>query len=320
MRAMVHPARGGLEPSALPEPAPSGDEVLVDVSVLWRVPHRPPDRLGRPAGGEACGRPGDQVVGKIAGTSERVGVAWLHWACGACEFCRAGLENLCERATFTGWSVDGGYADKLVAKRAFVHPIPDAFTDVQAAPLLCAGIIGYRALRLSGIQPGQRLGLFGFGSSAHLTIQVALDWGCDVFVFGHSDPELALARRLGAAWAGGYEDSPPADLHAAVTFAPVGSVVAQALRAVRPGGTVTVNAIHLDHVPEFDYDLLWRERSIRSVANFTRADATEFLETAARIPIKPEVTVYSLDAAPAALADLSAGRVNGSIVLDCARP
>jgi alcohol dehydrogenase, propanol-preferring len=314
---MVHPADGALELSDLPEPSPGEDEVVIDVKVCGVCRTDLQVVAGDLQAVKDRVVPGHQVVGRVVGSGQRVGVAWLHWACGECEFCRTGFENLCEQATFTGWSVDGGYADRLLAKRAFIYPIPDRFTDTDAAPLLCAGIIGFRALRLCGIRPGQRLGLFGFGSSAHLAIQVAIDWGCDVFVFAHTVDEARLARELGAVWAGGYEDAAPADLHAAVTFAPVGTVVIRALENLRPGGTVAVNAIHLDHVPEFDYDLLWRERAIRSVANFTRADATEFLQIAADIPIKPEVTLYPLDRAAVALADLQAGRVRGSIVLDC---
>ena len=210
---------------------------------------------------------------------------------GHCKYCLGGRENLCELAQFTGWTVDGGYAERVVARGDYVYPLPESVSDAEAAPLLCAGIIGYRALRLSGIMPGGLLGLFGFGSSAHLAIQIARHWGCEVAAFCHLDEERELASELGATWVGGYDDLPPAPLDAAVTFAPVGSVVVSALRATGPGGTVAVNAIHLDRVPEFSYDLLWRERSLRSVANFTRADARAFLDLAVEIPIRPETTV-----------------------------
>ena len=261
---------------------------------------------------------GHQVVGRVAGTGERVGLAWLAGACGRCRYCLGGRENLCELAEFTGWTVDGGYAERVVARSDFVYPLPDGLSDIEAAPLLCAGIIGYRSLRISGIRPGQVLGLFGFGSSAHLAIQVARHWGCPVAVFARSEAERQLGLRLGASWAGGYDDVPPVPLDAAVTFAPVGSVVVAALAATAPGGTVAINAIHLDRMPEFSYDLLWKERSLRSVANFTRRDAREFLELAAAIPIQAETTVFSLDDAPEALARLEEGAIRGSAVLDIA--
>ena len=261
---------------------------------------------------------GHQVVGRVAGTGERVGLAWLAGACGRCRYCLGGRENLCELAEFTGWTVDGGYAERVEARSDFVYPLPDSLSDVEAAPLLCAGIIGYRSLRISGIRPGQVLGLFGFGSSAHLAIQVARHWGCPVAVFARSEAERQLGLRLGASWAGGYDDVQPVPLDAAVTFAPVGSVVVAALAATAPGGTVAINAIHLDRMPEFSYDLLWKERSLRSVANFTRRDAREFLELAAAIPIQAETTVFSLDDAPKALAQLEEGAIRGSAVLDIA--
>jgi alcohol dehydrogenase, propanol-preferring len=259
--------------------------------------------------------PGHQVVGRVAGTGERVGVAWLHGADGTCPACRRGLENLCPNAEFTGWTTDGGYAERVVARRDYVFPLPERFADLEAAPLLCAGIIGYRSLRLAGAEAGARLGLFGFGSSAHLAIQAALHWGCEVAVFTRSERERALAQRLGAAWTGGYDDAAPWPLDAAVTFAPVGSVVVAALRALAPGATVAVNAIHLDEMPAFSYDLLWKERCIRSVANFTRADATEFLALAAEVPIRAQVQEFPLARANEALDALAAGGISGSAVL-----
>ena len=258
--------------------------------------------------------PGHQVVGRLP-TGERVGVAWLAGADGTCRYCRDGLENLCEHAEFTGWTVDGGYAERMAARSDYVFPLPDSLSDLEAAPLLCGGIIGFRSLRISGIQPGQRLGLFGFGSSAHLAIQVAKHWGCEVCVFSRSSREHDLARGLGADWVGGYDDPPPEPLNAAITFAPASAVVVSALRALAPGGTVAINAIHLDGVPAFSYDLLWRERSLRSVANFTRADARAFLTLAAEIPIRPEIEVFDLDGAGAALAALDAGAIRGTAVL-----
>jgi alcohol dehydrogenase, propanol-preferring len=315
MRAMVLDAPRSLHLRSVEEPRPAPDEVAIDVSVCGVC--RTDLQI---VSGDLPARrlpliPGHQVVGRVAGTGERVGVAWLFGADGSCEYCRSGRENLCAGADFTGWTVDGGYAERLVARRDFVFPIPDRFSDLEAAPLLCAGIIGYRSLRLSGIQPGQRLGLFGFGSSAHLAIQLAVHWGCEVYVFSRSPAELARARQLGAHWVGGYDQPPPEPLHAAVTFAPAGSVVIAALRVTAPGGTVAINAIHLDQMPRFDYDLLWRERALRSVANFTRRDAAEFLDLAAAIPIVAHVQAFPLADAGEALERLRAGAIEGSAVL-----
>ena len=258
--------------------------------------------------------PGHQAVARTS-DGERVGVAWLGGADGTCEHCLAGRENLCEQAEFTGWTRDGGYAEQMVARRDFVFPIPGHFDDVHAAPLLCAGIIGFRSLRLSGVRPGERLGLFGFGSSAHLAIQVAVHWGCEVFVFARSAAERTRAAELGASWTGEYDARPPAPLHAAVTFAPAGAVVVDALAATGPAGTVAINAIHLDGMPAFDYDLLWRERVLRSVANFTREDARDFLAVAAEIPIEPRVETFPLEQAATALDRLASGGIAGSAVL-----
>jgi propanol-preferring alcohol dehydrogenase len=238
--------------------------------------------------------PGHQLVGEVLATGpgvpdwqpgSRVGVGWLAETCGNCEYCRSGRENLCLSAKFTGWDVDGGFAEGAVVDARFAFAIPDGFADLDAAPLLCGGVIGYRSLRVSGIEPGGRLGLYGFGASASLCIQVARYWGCEIYVCTRSQREAERARQLGAAWAGGYDDALPVQLDAAVTFAPAGEVVIAALRALAPGGTVAINAIHLDRIPEFSYDHLWRERALKSVANFTRSDATEFLELAARIPV-----------------------------------
>jgi propanol-preferring alcohol dehydrogenase len=268
--------------------------------------------------------PGHQVVGRVRTlgdgvdrwrVGDRVGVAWLAGTGGDCEQCRSGTENLCADAVFTGWDRDGGYAETMTARADFVFPIPESFSDVEAAPLLCGGVIGYRSLKISGIAPGGRLGLYGFGASALLAMQVAVHWGCEVYVATRSERERERAIELGAAWAGGYDDAPPVVLDAAVTFAPVGSVVVAALRAVRPGATVAINAIHLDEIPAFDYELLWRERGLRSVANFTRRDAEEFLALAASIPIRTIADVYPLAEANEALADLALGDVAGAAVL-----
>jgi propanol-preferring alcohol dehydrogenase len=271
--------------------------------------------------------PGHQVVGRVEAVGpdvsgwapgDRAGVAWLAGACGRCRHCQVGRENLCVATTFTGWDRDGGYADWMTAPADFALPLPAAFADLEAAPLLCGGVIGYRSLKLSGIQPGGRLGLFGFGASAMLAIQVAVHWGCEVYVVTRSAAERERARRLGAVWAGEYDERVPQPLDAAVTFAPTGEVVVRALEAVDRGGTVAINAIHLDRIPQFSYDLLWWERSLRSVANFTRRDAREFLDLAAAIPVRTRFTAFPLEAANQALQAVAAGRLAGGAVLDVA--
>jgi len=270
--------------------------------------------------------PGHQIVGRVAAVGpvvdgwsvgDRAGVAWLGGADGSCSRCRQGRENLCAAARFTGWDRDGGYATHAVARADFALRLPDGFADLDAAPLLCGGVIGYRSLEVSGIAPGGKLGLYGFGASATLAIQVARHWGCRVFVCTRSAHEQRHARALGAEWAGDYAERPPEPLDAAITFAPVGSVVVAALRALDRGGTVAINAIHLDRVPELAYADLWWERSLRSVANFTRADAHAFLELAARIPIRTEYEVHPLGDANLALERLSRGQVRGAAVLSC---
>lgn len=316
MRAWLlrEPGRFGLE--RLADPVAGPDELLVEVAAcgVCRTD------LQQLAGDLPMRRtpviPGHQVVGRVAGSGERVGLAWLASACGRCRDCLAGRENLCPLAEFRGWTTDGGYAELATARAGFAFPLPNSVSDLAAAPLLCAGIVGFRALRLSGIEPGGRLGLFGFGSSAHLAIQVAVHRGCEVFAFTRAERQRELARRLGAVWTGGYERPAPVALDAAVTFAPAGVVVIAALRALRPGATVAVNAIHLDRVPEFDYDLLWGERAIRSVANFTREDAAAFLDLAAAIPVTAEVEVFAFEHADRALDALGAGRIAGSAVID----
>jgi propanol-preferring alcohol dehydrogenase len=268
--------------------------------------------------------PGHQIVGRVealgSGVSgwsagDRAGVTWLAGACGHCKRCREGRENLCAFATFTGWDRDGGFAEFTTVRADVAVRLPDAIDDIAAAPLLCGGVIGYRSLRVCGIAPGGRLGLFGFGASARLTIQVAVHWGCTVFVCTRSDPERRRALELGAAWAGGYDESPPEPLDAAITFAPSGDVVVAALRALDRGGTVAVNAIHLDRIPEFPYDLLWWERCLRSVANVTRRDAREFIELAAAIPVRADVEVHPLADGNLALQRISSGAVHGAAVL-----
>jgi propanol-preferring alcohol dehydrogenase len=271
--------------------------------------------------------PGHQAVGRVVALGEgvtewrvgdRAGMAWLAGTCGVCRFCTSGRENLCERAAFTGWDRHGGYAEQMTVRADFALRIPSTFDDLAAAPLLCGGVIGYRALRVSGIEPAGRLGLYGFGASALLAMQVALHWGCEIFVATRSRAEQQRALDMGAAWAGPYQDRPPVALDAAITFAPVGYVVVEALKSVDRGGTVAINAIHLDRIPEFGYDLLWAERVIRSVANFTRSDAREFLEIAAEVPIETVTDVYPLADADLALQRLAEGRVEGAAVLTTA--
>jgi propanol-preferring alcohol dehydrogenase len=268
--------------------------------------------------------PGHQIVGVVDGLGDgvtrfqigdRVGVAWLYDSDGNCEYCRRGQENLCELARFTGLHVDGGYAETMVARADFVYPIPDVFTDAEASPLLCAGIIGYRALRLSELQPGQRLGLYGFGASAHIAIQIARHWGCEVYVFTRRESHRQLARQLGAVWVGEAQDDPGVRLHSSVTFAPAGWLVPEALRVLDRGGTLAINAIHMSPIPEMPYRLVYHERSLRSVANATRQDAQELLQVAAEIPIRTEVRTFSLEEANQALQALKASEIDGAAAL-----
>ena len=267
--------------------------------------------------------PGHQIVGDVvdgataqlpAGT--RVGVSWIGAVDGDCPYCRRGLENLCDSPIFTGYTVNGGYAEYAVARRDFVYALPPELDDLHAAPLLCAGIIGFRSLRVAGVEPGERVGLFGFGASAHLAIAVLHSWNCEVYVSTRGASHRQLAASLGAKWVGRETDKPPIALDRAVTFAPSGDVVISALASLRKGGIVAINAIHLDRIPEFDYDrLLWGERQIRSVANMTRSDARDFLKIAADIRLQPKVTVYSLDQANQALAAVKNDAIDGAAVI-----
>ncbi len=269
--------------------------------------------------------PGHQAVGVVEERGpgatryepgQRVGVPWLYWACGECEFCQRGLENLCHQARFTGLHADGGYAEAMVVPQDFAYPIPAGFSDIEAAPLLCAGIIGYRALRLSAVQPGQRLGLYGFGASAHVTIQVARHWGCQVYVFTRSAGHRRLARELGAVWTGGAEDDPPARMHSSIIFAPAGRLVPAALRTLDRGGTLALAGVTMTPIPELNYDdLLYWERTVRSVANFTPQDARELLQAAAEIPIRTTVQTFPLEQANEALLALKRSEIDGAGVL-----
>jgi len=268
--------------------------------------------------------PGHQVVGIVERVGknvasrkvgDRVGVAWLNSTCGACEFCKKGEENLCDNAKFTGYDVDGGYAEYIAVRSEFAFPIPEKFSDEQAAPLLCAGIIGFRALRVSELKAGERLGLFGFGASAHIAIQVARHWGCDVYVFSRSEQHRKHAESLGAVWTGSSDATPPMLLDRAISFAPAGDLVPKALRVLRKGGTLALAGIYMTPIPEFDYGLLYDERSIRSVANSPRKDAIDFLKIAAEIPVKTEVEVFALHEANKALQFLKESKIRGAGVL-----
>ena len=268
--------------------------------------------------------PGHQIVGVVEARGEgasrfregdRVGVPWLHDACGACEYCARGRENLCEFARFTGLHVNGGYAEFTVVSQDFAYPVPVSFSDEAAAPLLCAGIIGYRALRLSEIRPGETLGLYGFGASAHIAIQVARHWKCEVYMFTRSKEHRQLARELGAAWTGRAEEDPPARIHSAVIFAPAGPLVPEALRVLRKGGVIALAGIYMSPIPSLEYSSIYHERTLRSVANSTRQDAHEILRLAGEIPIHTEIETFALEEANEALLRLKESRIRGAGVL-----
>jgi alcohol dehydrogenase, propanol-preferring len=259
--------------------------------------------------------PGHQIVATVEGSGERVGVPWLGWTDGTCRYCRSGRENLCDHARFTGRDIDGGYAEWVVADERFCFPLPDGYPDLQAAPLLCAGLIGHRALRLAG--DAERLGLYGFGASAHIVCQVARHQGRRVFAFTRAEDTATqeFARELGAEWAGDAMGPAPEELDAAIVFAPAGALVPAALRASAKGATIVLAGIHMSDIPSFPYDILWGERSVRSVANLTRDDGHEFLALAPRVPVRTEINAYPLAEANRALDDLRAGRFRGAAVL-----
>lgn len=269
--------------------------------------------------------PGHQIVGVVESAGQdvtrfrvgdRVGVPWLNSTDGTCDFCRRGQENLCENVRYTGQHVDGGYAEFTIIHENFAYKIPDVFTDVQAAPLLCGGVIGYRALRLSELQPGERLGLYGFGSSAHIVLQIARHWKCQVYVFTRSEEHRELARQLGAAWTGHAEEMPPHLIDRAIVFAPVGGLVLDALRVLRKGGMVAHAGIYSTPIPQMDYNLLYHERTVRSVANSTRQDVEDLLRVAAEIPVRTEVETFPLREANRVLQKLKQSQIRGSAVLE----
>ncbi len=308
----------------LPKPEPAGNQVLVRVHAcgvcrtdLHVVEGELPPRRSPVV-------PGHQVVGVVEqggpeasrfAPGARVGIPWLHRTCGVCGYCRSGRENLCERAEFTGWTTDGGYAEYALAPEDYVYALPESFPDLHAAPLLCAGIIGFRTLRLSGVQPGGSLALYGFGAAAHVAIQVARHWDIAVYAFSRDPGHRQLARDLGAVWAGGSNDEPPAKVDAALIFAPAGELVLPALRVLKRGGAVVLGGIHMSPIPPLDYDLLYHERSIRTVANNTRRDGEDFLRLAAAIPIRTEVRQFALAQANQALNALKNDAIRGAAVL-----
>jgi propanol-preferring alcohol dehydrogenase len=325
MRAMVLDApRTPLVPRDLPAPTPGPGQVLVEVhacGVCRTDLHVVDGELTEP---KLPLVPGHQIVGRVAEVGEgvsrfapgdRVGVPWLGWTDGTCRYCRSGRENLCDRARFTGYQIDGGYAEYAAADARFCFPIPEGYLDLQAAPLLCAGLIGYRSLRLAG--EAERLGLYGFGASAHIVIQVARHQGRRVFAFVRAGDEAArrFALELGADWVGASDGPPPEELDAAILFAPAGQLVPGALRAVAKGGTVVCAGIHMSDIPGFPYAILWGERVLRSVANLTRRDGEEFMALAPAIPVRTEVESFPLESANEVLSRLREGRVRGAAVL-----
>jgi propanol-preferring alcohol dehydrogenase len=316
--------RRPLRAADLPDAEPGPGQVLIDVhacAVCRTDLHIADGELDRPKLPLVLGH---QIVGRVVvsgpaaerfASGERVGVPWLGWTCGECSWCTSGRENLCERARFTGYDLDGGYAERTVADERFCFAIPDGYPDLQAAPLLCGGLIGYRALRMAG--DGERIGLYGFGASAHIVAQVARHQGRRVFAFTRAEDTAAqaFARELGAEWAGDALGPPPEPLDAAIVFAPVGALVPAALRAVAPAGVVVCAGIHMSDIPSFPYELLWRERVLRSVANLTRRDGDEFMRLAPAAGVRTEVEVHELERAGRALDRLRAGEVRGAAVL-----
>lgn len=326
MRAMILPAAGQpleLRERNIPEPAAGQIRIRVSACGVCRTDVHLAD--GELPEANLPVIPGHQIVGHVdaVGSAEsrfragdRVGVPWLAWTCGKCRNCRSGRENLCERARFTGCTVDGGFADYAIAESAYAFPLPERFDDPEAAPLLCAGLIGYRSYRMAG--EGERIGFYGFGSAAHILIQLAIADGRRAFVFTRrGDGEAQqFARELGAAWVGASDERPPEELDAAILFAPVGALVPAALRAVARGGTVVCAGIHMSDIPSFSYELLWGERMVRSVANLTRADGEEFFRRIADIPLRIEVQRFPLESANQAIGAIRSGTVRGSAVLE----
>jgi len=331
MKACVLRAPAAIETNPLefteaPTPKPGAGEVLVRVRCCGVCRTDLHVVEGELAPRKSPVIPGHQVVGVVETCGPgaerflpgaRVGIAWLHHTDGTCGYCRAGAENLCDNPAFTGYTVDGGYAEYAVAPQDFVYALPDGFPDLQAAPLLCSGIIGFRCLRLSGIKRGGRLGLYGFGAAAHVAIQVAHHWGVEVYAATRHAKHQRLAEQLGARWTGGPLERPPESLDAAIVFAPAGEIVPAALGALRKGGVLVLGGIHMSTIPPLDYSLLYQERVVRSVANNTREDGREFLRVAAEIPIHTHTQVFPLRVANRALNALKNDAIPGAAVLDC---
>jgi propanol-preferring alcohol dehydrogenase len=316
VRAVVFDG-SSMAPEEVPDPEPGPGEILIEVSacgVCRTDLHIVDGELSKPKLPLILGH---QIVGRVVGDGRRVGVPWLGWTDGDCRYCTSGRENLCDHAQFTGYDRDGGYAELVVADERFCFPLPDesAFPDLAAAPLLCAGLIGFRTLRLAG--DAERVGIYGFGAAAHIITQVARHEGRRIFAFVREGDERAaeFARELGAEWAGHSGERPPEELDAALIFAPAGELVPAALRATAKGGTVVCGGIHMSDIPSFPYELLWGERVLRSVANLTRDDGHEFLDLAPRVPIHTQVTTYALDETPSALEDLRHGAISGAAVV-----
>jgi alcohol dehydrogenase, propanol-preferring len=309
-------AGSSLRPAELPDPTPGPGQLLVRVQtcgVCRTDLHILDGELPRPKLPLVLGH---QIVGTVVGEERRVGIPWLGWTDGECRYCRSGRENLCDHARFTGYDLDGGYAEYTLVDERFCLALPEGYSGLEAAPLLCAGLIGYRSLRLTG--DAERLGLYGFGASAHIIAQVARHEGRRVFAFTRpGDAEgQAFARELGAVWAGGSGQGPPEELDAAIIFAPVGELVPLALHALAKGGTVVCAGIHMTDIPAFPYELLWEERVLRSVANLTRRDGEEFLTLAPQVPVRAVVEAFPLERANEALEDMRGGRIHGSAVLE----
>ena len=324
LRTPAKVEKNPLEYGEFPDPSPGPGEVLVRVKVCGVCRTDLHVIEGELPPKKSPVIPGHQVVGVIEqsgpeverfAAGARVGIAWLHKTDGTCEYCRRGEENLCDEPLFTGYSVNGGYAEYMVAPEAFIYALPNGFPDEQAAPLLCAGIIGYRCLKLVGAVRGEKLGFYGFGAAAHMAIQVARHWGVDVYAATRDVRHQKLAMELGAKWAGGTLDAPPVKLDAAIVFAPAGEIVPAALQVLRKGGRLILGGIHMSPIPSFAYDLLYQERMIRSVANNTRRDGEEFLSLAAEVPIHTMVQVYPLAEANRALNALKNDEISGAAVL-----
>jgi propanol-preferring alcohol dehydrogenase len=313
-----------LEFTEVPKPDPGAGQVLVRVNACAVCRTDLHVIEGELAPRKSPITPGHQVVGIVEAAGEgaklyplgtRVGIAWLHSTDGTCEYCKAGRENLCDHPSFTGYTVDGGYAEYALADESFVYPIPEGFRDLAAAPLLCAGIIGFRCLRLADIERGGRLGLYGFGAAAHVAIQVARHWGAEVYACTRDQRHQKLALELGAVWAGGTVDPPPVKLDSAIVFAPAGEIVPAALKALKRAGVLVLGGIHMSTIPPLDYDLLYEERMVRSVANNTRQDGHDFLRIAAEIPIHTEIEVFPLSQGNRALNALKNDAIRGAAVL-----